>query len=281
MAIKVYHNVTTFPFLANIKLYNNKLYVTIKAPSATVEGKYTTLGTDYIPISEHSSYSIIMRNNDALYKIRDDKNSVVQSKIKLVPSNKIMMGSRMKYDEVENRYDGVSLLQIDTNTFNGNVSELQVVLFRVKKENLTFEIPTSMKVDYAEYTSSDIFKKGAKRHYFWDTYALIINGKEYRYDEQGRCLSDTAPEIKNTGEYIDISVVKYANNFTKKLERDEDNDSLVIEESSGLANTHRLKLINGKGNFRWYNFGYTGELRIKIGWRWYSGVNDYHIKVIE
>ena len=179
MAIKVYHNVTTFPFLANIKLYDNKLYVTIKAPSATVEGKYTTLGTDYIPISEHSSYSIIMRNNDALYKIRDDKNSVVQSKIKLVPSNKIMMGSRMKYDEVENRYDGVSLLQIDTNTFNGNVSELQVVLFRVKKENLTFEIPTSMKVEYTEYNSSDIFKKGAKRHYFWDTYALIINGKEY------------------------------------------------------------------------------------------------------
>ena len=281
MSIKVYHNKTTFPYLANIKIYDNKFYVTIKAPSSTVEGKYTTLGTDIIPISEHFSYTVIMRNGDAMYKIRDAKNNVVQSKIKITPTNKIMMGSRMKYDELENRYDGVALLQIDTNTFNGSVQEMQVVLFRVSKDNLTFEVPTSMQSEYIEFNPNEIFTKGAKRHYLWDTYAIVINGKEYKFDEQGKNLLADIPEIKNTSDYIDIQVVKYSNNFTKKLEREEDNDNLVIEESSGLANTHRLNLINGKGSFRWYNFGYTGELRIKIGWRWYSGVNDYHIKVTE
>lgn len=242
---------------------------------------YEEIGRSGLQLESHGSYSLLLTSMRKFLN-RNKDNTVSQSDIKLISTNKVTYGSRMKYEEVDNRYAAYAILQVDTNTISSGVTELQVVLFRVKPANVTFNVPSSMTTELVSYSSDELFTNGSKRHFLWDTYALEIDGVEYRFSEKGVNQTDADPTISmGDREYVEMTVRKYSNGFEEALTRLCDDDTVLIEATAGIANTQRVQLTEGVGTFRWYNLGYTGDFKIKLGWRWYSGVAEVKLTVGE
>lgn len=269
--MKVFCNNTDAAYRVDFSL-SDGLYL-----RATVHGD-EDLGTAGIQLESHSSYILLLSTGNK-YLVRNENNEVLRSQVKLVQANKITYGSRMGYEEVENSYHAQAILQVDTNTVSGDVVELQTSLFRVAKDNITFSLPEGMEVEYENFTAEDIFLKGSKRHSFWDTYALEIDGVEHKFSERCENLggTDTAVSMGDR-EYVDCAIRKYSTGFGEALRRDADNETVLVETTAGIANTRRVALANGIGSFRWYNLGFTGSFRVKLGWRWYSGIADVKLE---
>ena len=282
--MKVYYNNTD----SNLKLdftldEDNYLSVTAYLPSDASDSnsEYEEIGNTGIQLESHGSYSLLLTKMED-FLVRNSDNTITTSAIKLVATNKATFGSRAKYEEVDNRYNARGVLQVDTNTISSGVVELQVVLFRVQPANINFDIPSTMDYELESYTASEIFSGGSKRHSFWDTYALEIDGVEYRFSEKGVNKTGADTSISMTDrEYVDIAVRKYSNGFEEALTRVCDNESVLIEATAGVVNTQRVKLTEGVGGFRWYNLGFTGDFKIKLGWRWYSGVAEVNLTAEE
>lgn len=283
MFLQIYRNesctATTYVF-AELK---DKNYLTISLYISSPEGEEEFVGESGIRLESHNSYTALM-DLDHEYIVRDIDNNVKYSHIKLIQTNRITMGSRMKYDELENRYGGVSVLQINTNniSFDHNIFEAQINLFKVQRKNFHLEgdFERADDIDELTFTPKELFKTGSKRHSFWDFYGLEIDGVELHFDEKGRNLLKSSNIINmNNREYVDVIIKKFAPNYRTQLTRECDNELVSVEASAGFANAQRVRLKNGIGKFRWYNFGYTGELNIKLGWRWYSGVNEFKLVV--
>lgn len=231
--------------------------------------EYIAVGEHALKLEGHNTYSVLWSKEG--YLIRNLENEQYRSKIKIVPTNQITMGSRMKFEEVENRYGGMVLMQFDTNTISLDVLELQMQFFRLQKDNVELDLLPGMEPEYVTLNINDVFKNGTKRFSLWDTYSLIINGEEYK---SGRRSITTVSIPTDDKEYVEIGIQKYSNCFGKKLEREADNEYVFIECTGGITNCQRVKLTNGKASFRWYPLGFKGEFKIKLGWRWFSGIID-------
>lgn len=247
-------------FTAHVFLPDNKKYIEV--------GKHGT------PLSGHSTYSLLYR--DAGFLIRDKANVQYRSQIKIVPTNQLTMGRRVKYEEVENELDAMVLAQLDTNTVSGEICELQLQLFRLSPKTSNIFLPEGMSTEIVNLDIDDVFKNGSKRHSFWDTYSITIDGVECKSGERA---AESLSVTMAGREYVDVEMQKYSNNFAEKLNRKEDNEEVFVECTAGIANCQRVQLVRGRGSFRWYNLGYTGKMKIKLGWRWYSGVADVGLEV--
>lgn len=275
--MKVFVRENNSSFKAEVKITDdNRVTIHVYGPSGEND-EYIEIGKHGQKLQGHNTYSVLF--NEKGYLIRDLQNKQYRSQIKIVPTNQITMGSRMKYEEVENRYGGIVLMQIDTNTISLNVLELQMQLYRLQKSNVNFYLRPRMEVEYIDLDMDDVFAKGAKRHSLWDTYSITIDGQEYKGSEWTKALLGT---ISTKGkEFFDVEVQKYSNNFEQVLSREADNEEVFIECTGGIVNCQRVKLTNGKAKFRWYPLGYEGEFKIKLGWRWYSGVADVKLEAKE
>ena len=239
------------------------------------EGKnYVEVGKHGTPLFGHSTYSLLFR--EAGFLIRDKNNVQYRSQIKIVPTNQLTMGRRVKYEEVENELDAMVLAQLDTNTISGKICELQLQLFRLSPKTSNIFLPESILPEISNLDIDDVFKHGSKRHSFWNTYSITIDGHEYKCSERNEEVFSLALAGR---EFIDVEVQKYANNFAEPLNRTEDNEEVFLECTAGVANCQRIQLVNGRGKFRWYSLGYTGKMKMKLGWRWYSGVADIGLEV--
>ena len=179
--MKVFCRKNSSYFKAEVRITTDRrLTIHVQAPFGDDEG-YIEIGKHGVPLESHSTYSVLYSEDG--YLIRDKENKQYRSNIKILPTNQITMGSRMKYEEVENRYGGDVLMQIDTNTISGSVFELQMQLFRLNKENTVFYLRPNMQIEYVDLDMDEVFAKGSKRHSLWDTYSLIIDGAEYRRKE--------------------------------------------------------------------------------------------------
>lgn len=262
-------------FKAEVRITSDRrLTIHVQAPFGEDEG-YIEIGKNGVPLESHSTYSVMYSEEG--YLIRDKSNKQYRSSIKILPTNQITMGSRMKYEEAENRYGGMALMQIDTNTISGSVFEMQMQLFRLTKENTVFYLRPNMTLEYVDLDIDDVFTNGSKRHSLWDTYSITIDGIEYKRAERN---DDPAGIVDMTGrEYVEITVQKYSNGFGELLEREADDEEVFLECTGGVANCQRVKLTNGKGKFRWYSMGFEGKMKMKLGWRWYSGVAEIRLDV--
>lgn len=275
--MKIFCRENTANFKADIRITDdNRLTIHVYEPVGETR-TYAEIGKHGQKLESHNTYSVLYKKDG--YLIRDRENKQYRSQVKIVPSNQITMGSRMKFEEVENRYGGMVLMQLDTNTISSGITELQVQLFRVQKANANFYLRPTMTAEYIDLDMDDVFKNGSKRHALWDTYSLTIDGQEYK---GGEWTKAPLGQLKMRGrEFVEVEVQKYSNGFAEKLVRDGDNEDVFLECTAGIANCQRVKLVNGKGRFRWYNLGYTGEMKIKLGWRWYSGIADVRLAVEE
>lgn len=273
--MKIFCNKNDSDFHAEIRVTSDRrLTIHVQAPFGE-NREYIEVGKHGAPLESHSTYSVLYSEDG--YLIRDKENKQYRSSIKILPTNQITMGSRMKYEEVENRYGGMVLMQVDTNTISGSVFEMQMQLYRLAKENTVFHLRPNMQAEYIELDMAEVFAKGSKRHSLWDTYSIAIDGVEYKRSERN---NDPAVIVDMAGrEYIEVIVQKYSNSFAEALSREADSEEVFIECTGGITNCQRVKLTNGKGKFRWYALGYEGEMKIKLGWRWYSGVAEIRLDV--
>lgn len=282
--MKVYYNNTDSSMKLDFTLDdNNYLSITAYSPSESADSSddYEEIGSTGIQLEQHGSYSLLLSRSDS-FLVRNADNTISKSMIKFVATNRVTFGSRVKYEEVDNRYNAVGILQVDTNTISNGVVEIQVILFRVQPANINFDLPSTMEYELENYTASEIFSNGSKRHSFWDTYSLEIDGTEYKFSEKGVNQTDASASISMAGrEYVDVTIRKYSNGFKEALTRLADNETVVVEATAGIANTQRVKLTEGVGSFRWYNLGYTGDFKIKLGWRWYSGIAEINLTAEE
>lgn len=272
----IYHRETDSTFKADVHITEDcRMTVHLYSLQGEDEAaqEYKEAGKHGVPLESHRSYSVLYSEDG--YLIRDKENKQYRSKLKILPTNQVTMGSRMKYEEAENRYGGMVLMQVDTNTISSDVFELQVQLFRLHKDNVNFELLPDMAAEYVNLDIDDVFKNGSKRQKLWDTYSLIVDGSEYKASEYNTENLGTVSMADR--EYVEMEVQKYTNGFGEKLEREADNENVFIECTAGVANCQRVKLANGKAKFRWYNLGFTGEFKIKLGWRWYSGIADVRL----
>lgn len=279
--MKVYCRETDSTLKADIKITDeNILTVHIYDIAHNVSDKeYVEVGKHGIALESHMSYGVLYERDNG-YLIRNANNIQYRSNIKIVPINQITMGSRMKYEELENRYGGMIIFQIDTNNISKYNAELQIQLYRLQRDNTIFNLPSSMKIEYENLDMDIVFRNGSKRHTLWDTYSITINGVEYKESEFiSKEKAIPVLDMKNC-EYIDVIVQKYSNNFGKALNRDEDNEVVFIETTGGVSNCQRINLKNGVGKFRWYHFGFNGYMKFKLGWRWYSGIADIRFNVV-
>ena len=69
----------------------------------------------------------------------------------------------------------------------------------------------------------------------------------------------------------------YDSNFENTLSREVDIEDLEITCSCGLINATRVFLDKGKATIRLYPFGYKGKFKLKLGWRWWPGLNEYEL----
>lgn len=273
--VKIYYRETDARFKANIEITEDYRFVIHLSAPFGENGEYIEVGKHGVKLTGHNTYSVLY--SPAGYLIRDRENVQYRSKLKILPTNQITMGSRMKYEELENRYGGMVIMQIDTNTISGDVLELQMQLFRLKKENVTFSLLPDMQAEYLELDINEVFAKGSKRHSLWDTYSIAVDGIEYKGEEHGNNTINIL-DMSNK-DFVEIEIQKYANQFSKALNREVDNEEVFIECTGGIANCQRVKLTNGKAKFRWYAFGFEGEMKIKLGWRWYSGIAEVRFEV--
>lgn len=264
--MKVYYNESNSNLKATLrKKDGNVIEVVVYQPSES--GEYVESGHHAVRLHHHTTYSVLW--SDGEYFVRGLDNVQYKSRVKIIPTNNVTLGSRMKFEEAENRYGGLCLIQIDTNTIHGEVCEFIVQLFRVRKDNVAFE---GMEPEFESLNIKDVFKKGSMRHAHQDTYSLTVDGVECKADEHEKSNLAT---IKTDGrEFIEMTVRKYTNAFETALMRDDDCEDVFIECTGGITNCQRVKLKNGVGSFRWYPLGFKGQFKIKLGWKFYSGRAD-------
>ena len=97
-----------------------------------------------------------------------------------------------------------------------------------------------------------------------------------RYDTKISYMSIMTQRITDK-EYLDIDIIKHDSHFENTLARDVDVEDLELTCSCGLINATRVYLDKGKATIRLYPFGYRGKFKLKIGWRWWPGLNEYEL----
>lgn len=118
------------------------------------------------------------------------------------------------------------------------------------------------------------------RYEVWDTYSLTCNKQEIGCKNTGEAVFGEPLVVSAAdGEYVEFTVKKYSPEFEKKLNRASDCEEVFIETTAGLLNTLRVRLSSGEGKFRLYLLGYKGEIKIKLGWKYFTGWCEYLVIV--
>ncbi len=115
----------------------------------------------------------------------------------------------------------------------------------------------------------------------WDRYALGIGNRFAGCDEKGELMMGSAVEIPMPVEYLEFTIQKYTPDFQSLLNREIDDEVVFVETTAGVVNTSRVSLINGTGGFRLYPLGFAGKLKLKLGWKYFSGWSEYEITIRE
>lgn len=269
-----------------IDLTVNKLYITAYCRSMDESGNTIFSGKDIIEgIIPYNSYVF----TDSLSGNVKNYRKINSSDYKFVDMCRLGVAIKMDYFKMLTMFANQSIMQIDTGmiTKDSETRDIIIRIFAGNKNN--FHITSDLEYDIGTFNSDDLVTGTHPRHFLWDHYALKVAGDSniYMADDKGRVMDTYSRPISvpSTGDdiskYIEFEVIKYKGQFESELTRDIDDEEVFVESTSGVLNTRRVKLVNGKGKFRLYPFGYTGEFKIKLGRKWYEVWNEYSLKLGE
>lgn len=274
-------------------LYNSDSVATRDdgAVKITIKGMYlktevidkngTVEGFDVIKaLRSYSSYTLVHRSG--FVKVF---RKISQSDYKFLDLNRLGVSIRMDFQNICQLYGDYDVLQVDTGLITPTSRDIIIRVFEIHKDNILVDADS-------EYTFSDFSTAALEfgdhpRFNLWDSYALVVNGRELKANRKGTVYDGdfSTPIVCPEGkDYMELEIRKYKGNFDTTagpLTRAEDCEGVMIHASAGLLNATRVRLDHGVARVRFYPLGYTGEIKIKLGRKWYEVWNEYNLIVGE
>lgn len=274
-------------------LYNSDSVATRDdgAVKITIKGMYlkaevidkngTVEGFDVIKaLRSYSSYTLVHRSG--FVKVF---RKISQSDYKFLDLNRLGVSIRMDFQNICQLYGDYDVLQVDTGLITPTSRDIIIRVFEIHKDNILVDADS-------EYTFSDFSTAALEfgdhpRFNLWDSYALLVNGRELEANRKGTVYDGdfATPIVCPEGQdYMELEIRKYKGNFDTTagpLTRAEDCEGVMIHASAGLLNATRVRLDHGVARVRFYPLGYTGEIKIKLGRKWYEVWNEYNLIVGE
>lgn len=279
--INLYHN----PDLSkNVLTYNNQLNIKINKSIMTFTLIYTDENNEEqtdvkeLELSNYFSW-IFMQNTKSEYVVREPGKSY-ENHNAIFPIIKLTHPYRSSYTFIHNLIKGDVLLQVDTGIITDTYKEISIRLTGIPKEHCIIEADEEVS-EINTMTKSEALTKVHPKYILWPNYGIKINDTLYKYRKttQTPVISDNMniPVSAGNKEYLDIDIIKHDSHFENTLARDVDVEDLELTCSCGLINATRVYLDKGKATIRLYPFGYRGKFKLKIGWRWWPGLNEYEL----
>lgn len=255
------------PEMAEITLNGNTLQISV---SSATEAEGSTYG-----LKGEACLDLLVNSYTSYYFVLIEKYGKVWGRfIKMHPFTYASKTPLDTFDEVLLGGHITVYFQLDL----GNVAEGEH-----KIALKTFRIPTA-KINLAGITNCEVIQHEdnivTPRKLLWDRYAIRVQEQTAGCDNQGNILMGLPIEVV-AGEYLEVEIQKYSPDYKSPLTQAIDNEVVFVETSAGVINTSRVNLLNGKGTFRLYPLGYTGKLKLKLGWRYFSGWSEYEITIKE
>lgn len=243
-------------------------------------------GKDIIEtVRSYSTYILVDANAGKVKNYR----KINKSDYRFLDINRLGVSVRMEFFSLYSLFASHDILQIDTGMISEDSTERDIIIRIFEGNKNSFHITSDLEYDIGIFNSDDLPTAVHPRHYLWDQIGLKIVGNDtiYKSNDRGGIEADDDTErpiiinadTNDDKKYIEFEVVKFNGTFDKELTRVIDNEEIFIETTSGLVNTRRVKLVNGRGTFRLYPLGYTGEFKIKLGRKWYEVWNEYSMKL--
>lgn len=257
---------------------NDKVQIEIKngvINGVVIDDENELQGSDTIEILRpYSSYSF-SRASGSVKVYREPH----YSDFKFLYLNRLGTSVKMDFAKVSQLFADYDVFQVDTGMICDTEKDIVIRIFRGTKENT--KIISDMDYEVGAFNSDDLVKGKHVRDTLWDSYSLSCNDLEWKCNKKGEHILGTKENvIPIKGECLEFIIKKYKSNFNDKLERDIDNDEVFVESSAGLVNNRRVRLKNGVGKFKFYPFGHTGDIKIKLGTKWYTVWNEYNLKLV-
>lgn len=237
-------------------------------------------------ITSYTSYLLVKCNKNVSNNILNHQTGTVsfgKSDILLVNLNIISSSLNMGNSNISRlliNQLGMALFQIDTGLITSEEINLTIRPISISPKNIIITSPDTVnEIEPSKtlfYTDSYV----DQRLFLWDNYAIYIDGVEMKANNHHIVYTSTIPPINMSNrDYIDINIKKFTPDFLTELTRDVDDDIVSIESTCGLLNTRKVKLKNGVGTARLYNFGYTGQFELMLGYENYPKWNLYNLQL--
>ena len=257
---------------------NNKINIILQSLSIKAEvndeerGK---VGFDIIEtLMPYNSYALCATSG----KIKIYR-KIHKSDYKFLNLNRLGTSIKMDFAQIIQLFSDYDIMQVDTGMINGSERDIIIRIFEGKPENTTINADEEYEIGY--FNSDGLITQDHPREHLWDSYSLSCNGTEWKSNKKGFFKNDPDTVLLSTDDkdYITLTIQKYKGQFEEPLNRDIDNEVVLVESSAGLVNNRRVLLKNGKGSFRLYPFGHKGQIKIKLGRKWYEVWNEYNLIV--
>lgn len=258
---------------------DNKINIILQSLSIKVEvedKKRSKVGFDIISsLLPYSSYALCCSSGKTkIYR------KIHKTDYKFLELNRLGVAIKMDFARIIQLFSDYGILQVDTGIVSNQERDIIIRVFEGKPENTTINADEEYEIGY--FNSDELSWKEHPRDSLWDSYSLSYNDTEWKSNRKG--VFDQNPDsvlisTDNDKDYVTLKIQKYKGKFEKPLNRDIDNEVVLVESSAGLVNNRRVMLKNGKGSFRLYPFGHKGMIKIKLGRKWYEVWNEYNLVV--
>lgn len=274
-------------------LYNSDSVATRDdgAVKITIKGMYlkaevmdkngTVEGFDVIKaLRSYSSYTLVHRSG--FVKVF---RKIFKSDYKFLDLNRLGVAIRMDFQNICQLYGDYDVLQVDTGLITPTSRDIIIRVFEIHKDNIL--VDADREYTFSDFSTAALEFGDHPRFNLWDSYALVVNGRELKANRKGTVYDGdfVTPIVCPEGqEYMELEIRKYKGNFDTTagpLTRAEDCEGVMIHASAGLLNATRVRLDHGVARVRFYPLGYTGEIKIKLGRKWYEVWNEYNLIVGE
>lgn len=256
---------------------NNTIKLTLQSLSIKAEVQDEERGKSGFDIIEtlspYNSYALVCTPG----KIKIYR-KIHKSDYKFLNLNRLGVSIKMDFANIIQLFSDYDIMQLDTGIINGTERDIIIRVFEGKPENTTINADEEYEIGY--FNSDDLIKQDHPRDNLWDSYSLSFKNTEWKSNRKGFLKEEpNTVFLTSDKEYFDLTIQKYKGNFVEPLNRDIDNEVVLVESTAGLINNRRVVLKNGKGHFRLYPFGHKGQIKIKIGRKWYEVWNEYNLIV--
>ena len=270
-------------------LYNSDSVATRDdgAVKITIKGMYlkaevmdkngTVEGFDVIKaLRSYSSYTLVHRSG--FVKVF---RKISQSDYKFLDLNRLGVSIRMDFQNICQLYGDYDVLQVDTGLITPTSRDIIIRVFEIHKDNILVDADSDY--TFSDFSTAALEFGDHPRFNLWDSYALMVNGRELKANRKGTVYDGdfATPIVCPEGQdYMELEIRKYKGNFDTTagpLTRAEDCEGVMIHASAGLLNATRVRLDHGVARVRFYPLGYTGEIKIKLGRKWYEVWNEYNL----